>query len=1057
MGKKMKKLICALLASAMLVSSVGMIAFADEPTTDTADTAATDTVDTGDKDVDAPDVEEEPEATEEPAATEAPAVSTSAYDNDNYYQKALALCSSLGIISGYEDGSVKPDSKVTRAEMASIVLRMLAITSWSPYQNGFTDVTTAHWAADQIQSAQDANIISGMGDGTFVPDGDVTYAQVVVMLVNAMNYQDDANYYGTNDGHWASGYMKAAALSDLDLLKNAEGTMDEATDRGVVIKMVYNALLGQYKEIDGYENGGALYRAKGTLAKAKFDVIDKKGVLMGTSKTGLTNTDLQENQIEILEDKADKAEVFDCSLKGLEDYLAQKVTYYYKQNSGKTPEVLAVTYDASKSETYTIDDPDDIENVEGFDSGAGTIKINGVSKAKECSSDVTIVYNGKVVTAAQKEALGEELNDLMIPEKGSVKLVKSDNSYKTYDVVFVDSYETMVVSNASAEKLIGKMSVATEDKIGATKSVTINLDDTEDRTVTVTKAGTEVKVRNLKKNDVASIKRSLDDTVVDIVVTGESITGKATSISKKFNNSKATINGDKYDVANVAADDLKTGTQCVFYLDMFGRIAYIEGSTGGRLDAGEKYGWLMDAYLSENGDDYIVKIMSSDGKADEYTFASKVDYWAPSDLSGSETKSADAMGTIVKDLLDNDAFPHMWVGTRHTDGMTADGERRYSWAKSYSVRLVKFKANSSKELTRLYGAVNIVNEAEKYYSDTDYVKNSQYITDPYVSSAEATRLKDSDALIFDMTNKSGSTLVGGLVGGYVITDDVIEFGVPKTISDYKKADGYTVKNVTAAQYNLRENGLADDYIMADFDGTSPAAIIRFIDDAEEAVNPADMDNVGGSAAMVVDEIDVQYDEDDNTIYTINGYTAGTAVSVTTKKTSALGELTGYNDKKYATTNLWKATDDQDSSPLTNFIGTGDIIITDGTYILLYADVDKIYDELKEGKAPSKYVQGSETRNYFWFDRISDSDTSDTAWMRIGTNVLSADVSLPMDIVEIDLSKDKNKAISISDDVATIADVQPYSDEETEYDYGFARFANKGSLQEVIIYRIKPAK
>ena len=53
---------------------------------------------------------------------------------------------------------------------------------------------------------------------------------------------------------------------------------------GVVIKMVYNALLGQYKEINGYENGAPTYKANGTLAKAKFDVIDKKGCLLYTSR-----------------------------------------------------------------------------------------------------------------------------------------------------------------------------------------------------------------------------------------------------------------------------------------------------------------------------------------------------------------------------------------------------------------------------------------------------------------------------------------------------------------------------------------------------------------------------------------------------------------------------------------------------------------------------------------------------------------------------------------------------------------------------------------------------
>ena len=143
MGNKMKKLICALLASAMLVGSVGVVGFADEDTN--AETVVTTSAEATEKPADAEATEapasaeateapasaeatEAPagaEATEAPAVTEAPTTSGSSYDNDSYYDKALSLCSALGIITGYEDGSVKPDSKVTRAEMASIVLRML--------------------------------------------------------------------------------------------------------------------------------------------------------------------------------------------------------------------------------------------------------------------------------------------------------------------------------------------------------------------------------------------------------------------------------------------------------------------------------------------------------------------------------------------------------------------------------------------------------------------------------------------------------------------------------------------------------------------------------------------------------------------------------------------------------------------------------------------------------------------------------------------------------------------------------------------------------------------
>ena len=69
------------------------------------------------------------------------------------------------------------------------------------------------------------------------------------------------------------------------------------------------------------------------MAKAKFDVIDKKGVLTATSKTSVSSTDVQDGQIEIVSDDDDEAKLFDCDLTGLEDYLAQKITYYYRKTA----------------------------------------------------------------------------------------------------------------------------------------------------------------------------------------------------------------------------------------------------------------------------------------------------------------------------------------------------------------------------------------------------------------------------------------------------------------------------------------------------------------------------------------------------------------------------------------------------------------------------------------------------------------------------------------------------------------------------------------------------
>lgn len=1012
MGNKMKKLICALLASAMFVGSVGVVGFADEDTN--AETVVTTSAEATEKPTDAEATEapagaeatEAPAVTEAPVATVAPTTSGSSYDNDSYYDKALSLCSALGIITGYEDGSVKPDSKVTRAEMASIVLRMLDLTSTSTYQNGFTDVTSSHWAADQIQTALEANIISGMGDGTFVPDGEVTYAQVCVMLVNAMNYQDDAEYYGG----YPNGYIKVAGMSDLEITKNAPGAADVASDRGVVIKMVYNALLGQYKEINGYENGAPTYKANGTLAKAKFDVIDKKGVLTATSKTSVSSTDVQDGQIEIVSDDDDEAKLFDCDLTGLEDYLAQKITYYYKENSGLTPKVLAVTYDASKTTTFKAD-ADDIQTVEGFDTDGGKFKIEGVSKKKDCAG-ASIVYNGKIISNSQLAELGESINDLLLPEKGSIRLVDSDKD-DVFDVVFVDSYETMVVSSATDERIVGK--VADNDNFGDTKNLTIKLDDSEDRTISVTKAGNEIRLRNLKKNDVATIRRSLDDTVVDVVVTGESFTGSASGISKKVDKSYATINGTKYDVANVAVGDLVSGTQSTFYTDMFGRIAYIESTAGGLLQSGEKYGWIMNGYDAEDGSGYILEIMTQDGKSAEYKLGSSLDYWAPTATAATTLSSKEEAKSTISALMASNSF----IVAKNSKNVVVG-----------PVRLIKYKVNSSDNITRIYCAV------------------------------DSSKVSDDKALRIDPTNLNGVSIVGNLVGGYKINDGIVEISVPKSAEDMKNADNYKVGTVTASSYAVRENGSSRDYVVGEFENTNaPTVIINFTSSADALANLGDIDTNANNPVMVVDEIERGVDDDDNTVYTIHGYVNGAEASFTTTKNSVLGQLDTSSAiinsaRDYNTKDLWNAKADEDIS---KYLSEGDLVLYDtGERLVKLLDADDVYNVVQNGASKTGLLFGSfnpfAARNMFAFGALLDSDFTENARVTIDTpalNNIEFDTSKLMDTIEINI---KTGAADIDTDGSEISDLITYDAESKTGDYVFARFADKGTIQEIIVYR-----
>ena len=126
MSKKLKAIICALTAGMMLLTSSGLSVFADELKADGSAAAAEtklnadgseavateqpETVGGADVTEDEKDAAvvadiEASQAEAEAAATPVP----KGYDADTYYQNALQVASGLGIITGYDDGSIKPE------------------------------------------------------------------------------------------------------------------------------------------------------------------------------------------------------------------------------------------------------------------------------------------------------------------------------------------------------------------------------------------------------------------------------------------------------------------------------------------------------------------------------------------------------------------------------------------------------------------------------------------------------------------------------------------------------------------------------------------------------------------------------------------------------------------------------------------------------------------------------------------------------------------------------------------------------------------------------------
>ncbi|MBU5628157.1 S-layer homology domain-containing protein [Oscillibacter sp. MSJ-2] len=125
----------------------------------------------------------------------------------------------FGIITGYSDGSFRPDAPVTRAEFAAIASRFEKLTQGS---KSFTDVPDTYWAARYINFAATRGWVTGYSDGTFKPENPITRAEVAAVTCRLLERSADQSYIRSHlkelrtfsdvtESHWAYWYAMEAA------------------------------------------------------------------------------------------------------------------------------------------------------------------------------------------------------------------------------------------------------------------------------------------------------------------------------------------------------------------------------------------------------------------------------------------------------------------------------------------------------------------------------------------------------------------------------------------------------------------------------------------------------------------------------------------------------------------------------------------------------------------------------------------------------------------------------------------------------------------------------
>ncbi len=110
----------------------------------------------------------------------------------NFYYDALNKMVSLGLVAGHDEEHFDGSDPITRAEFVVMLLRMLDLSEDVPYtEENIFEVPSDYWANYAINYAYDMGYVVGYPDGTFRPDTDITRAEAISIINRITDREPD--------------------------------------------------------------------------------------------------------------------------------------------------------------------------------------------------------------------------------------------------------------------------------------------------------------------------------------------------------------------------------------------------------------------------------------------------------------------------------------------------------------------------------------------------------------------------------------------------------------------------------------------------------------------------------------------------------------------------------------------------------------------------------------------------------------------------------------------------------------------------------------------------
>ncbi|WP_337983497.1 cadherin-like beta sandwich domain-containing protein [Lysinibacillus sp. C5.1] len=164
-------------------------------------------------------------------------------DIENHWaQEIIEALATRGIITGYKDGTFRPNETISRQHVAVLLTRAFTFEASRP-SIAFSDVAPHHPYYHEITILQQAGIIDGI-DGAFHPADHLTRAQLAKILANTLQLQPQttSSFTDVDSSHWSAGYIGALERAGIALGDNGKFRPEAFVTRAQLAAFLYRAM-----------------------------------------------------------------------------------------------------------------------------------------------------------------------------------------------------------------------------------------------------------------------------------------------------------------------------------------------------------------------------------------------------------------------------------------------------------------------------------------------------------------------------------------------------------------------------------------------------------------------------------------------------------------------------------------------------------------------------------------------------------------------------------------------------------------------------------------------